>query len=184
MLIATDGMLPVEPTVEHVQRFYRPGDSVTVMTAIDLPRRFLDQLKDVTASSGVEIDEIVEAAGPGLAGLAGGDRVAERLAPSQVQSRHIEDFVARYRGELGEACTQQMVEALTAVDIEADTLVRETDGQVAAAIMDACREKRIDLLVVGSTGRGRFDGFVGSIGTKLLRHAPCDVFLVRTPPSD
>ena len=184
MLIATDGTLPVEPTVKHVERLYRPGDTVTVMTAIDLPRRLLERLKTAvaTGSDSSTIDEIVDAAGPGHMGLAGGDRVAERLAPTTVAPPPIEEFLARYRGELARTSTQPLVEALAAAGIEADTLVRETEERTAATIMDACRERRIDLLVMGSTGRGRFvEGFVGSVGTKLFRHAPCDVLLVRVP---
>lgn len=181
MLIATDGTLPVEPTVEHVGRLYQPGDTVTVMTAINLPRRLLDQLKAATATGGAGIEEIVAAAGPGHLGLAGGDRVAERLARSQVEVPVIEDFVAAYRDELGRVSTQPLIEGLAAAGMEADTLIRETEERTAATVIDACRERHIDLLVIGSTGRGRFDGFVGSTGTKLFRHAPCDVLLIRVP---
>lgn len=181
MLIATDGTLPLEPTVGHVQRIHQAGDTVTVMTAINLPRRLLEQLKVAAASGGAGIPEIVEAAGPGHLGLAGGDRIAERLASSPVEVPVIEDFVAAYRAELGRACTQPLVDALAAGGIDADTLVRETEERTAATVIDACRERRIDLLVMGSTGRGRFEGFVGSTGTKLFRHAPCDVLLIRVP---
>lgn len=182
MLIATDGMLPVGPTTEHVQRLYREGDTVTVMTAINLPRRLLNQLAAVTASGGAAIEEIVEAAGPGHLGLAGGDRVAERLARSLGEAPLVEDFVARYRSELAAVCTQPLVEALAGDGVEVETLVRETEEKTAATIIDACRERRVDLLLIGSTGRGRFEGFIGSTGTKLVRHAPCDVLLLRVPP--
>ena len=183
MLVATDGMLPVEPTVAHIERLYRPGDTVTVMTAINLPRRLLDQLKAVTAAGGSStIDEIFDAAGPGHMGLAGGDRVAERLARTAVDTPPIDEFLAHYRAELARTSTQPMVDGLAAAGIQADTLVRETEEKTAAAVLDACRERRIDLLVMGSTGRGRFvEGFVGSVGTKLFRHAPCDVLLIRVP---
>jgi nucleotide-binding universal stress UspA family protein len=185
MLVATDGMLPVEPTVAHIERLYEAGDSVTVMTAINLPRRLLEQLKAVTATGGSTrptIDEIVDAAGPGHMGLAGGDRVAERLASTAVDTRPIDEFLAHYRAELARTSTQPMVDALAAAGIQADTLVRETEEKTAAAVLDACRERRIDLLIMGSTGRGRFvEGFVGSVGTKLFRHAPCDVLLIRVP---
>lgn len=179
MLIATDGMLPVEPTVSHVTRIYQPGDSVTVMTAINLPRQLLEQLKLAATSGDMSIPEIIGAAGPS----AGGDRVAERLAGSSVSAPLIEDFIADYRAELGRSSIQPLVDALSEAGIEADTLVRETEERTAATVIDACREHRVDLLVMGSTGRGRFEGFVGSTGTKLFRHAPCDVLLIRVPSS-
>lgn len=182
MLIATDGLLPVEHTVERVQRLHEDGDAVVVMTAVNLPRRLLDRLKVVAASDGADIDEIVEAAGPGLLGMAGADRVAERLASSTVQAPVIEDFVERYLTEMAESTTQPMIDGLAAADIEADALARETENETAATIITACRDKRIDLLVIGSTGRGRFEGLLGSTGTKLVRHAPCDVLLIRVSP--
>ncbi|MGZ8784831.1 MAG: universal stress protein [Acidimicrobiia bacterium] len=36
-----------------------------------------------------------------------------------------------------------------------------------------------DVLVIGTHGRGRFEGLLGSTGTKLARLAPCTVILVR-----
>lgn len=182
LLIATDGVLPVDPTTEHAERLYRPGDTVIVMTAINLPRRLLNQLAAVTTAGGAAIEEIVEAAGPGHVGLAGGDRIAERLIRSSGEAPLVEDFVARYRAELATVRTAPLVEALAGVGIEAETLVRETEEKTAATIMDTCRERRIDLLAFGTTGKGRFEGFVGSTGTKLFRHAPCDVLLIRVPP--
>lgn len=182
MLIATDGVLPVGPTVELVKRLHRRGDTVTVMTAINLPRSLLNRLAAVTASGGANIEEIVEAAGPGHLGLAAGDRVAERLTSSMSDAPLVEDFVSRYRAELATAATQPLVDALAVEGVDADILVRETEDKTAVTIVDACRERRVDLLVIGSTGRGRFEGLVGSTGNKLLRHSPCDVLLVRVTP--
>lgn len=181
MLIATDGLLPVESTVEHVERHYRQGDAVTVMTAVNLSRHFLTQLQAVTTSGEANIEEIVEAAGPGFLGMAGADRVAERLSGGNAQEPIFEDFVEWYLGEVIAATTQPMVDGLAGAGIEADSLGRETENKTALTIMSACREKKIDLLVIGSTGRGRFEGLLGSTGTKLVRHAPCDVLLVRVP---
>jgi nucleotide-binding universal stress UspA family protein len=182
MLIATDGLLTVEPTVKHVERHYREGDTVIVMTVVNLPRRLLTQLEAVAASGGAKIDEVVEAAGPAFLGLAGADRVAERLAGPNGQEAVFEDFVTRYLAEVVSLATRPMVEGLSAAGIKADTLARESENETASTIMNTCRERDIDLLVIGSTGRGRFEGLVGSTGTKLLRHAPCDVLLIRVAP--
>lgn len=185
ILIATDGTLPVADTVAHVERMYEPGDTVIVMIAINFPRRLINQLKmAATSADGPKIEDVVEAAGPGHGGIAGGDRVAARLAGKRGEGwPPVEEFLERYRAELSQTATQPMVDGLRAAGVEADTLVRETEERTAATIMEACRERKVDLLVMGSTGRGRFEGFVGSTGTKLVRHAPCDVLMVRVAVS-
>lgn len=181
ILIATDGTLPLEPTVAHIRRLHEPGDTVTVMTAVNLPRDLLRQLQAMASSGSGRIEDIVDAAGPGLMGLAGGDRVAERLRPRDATVTAFEDVLERYYAAVARACTQPLVDALAEAGVPADTLVRETQDRTAATIIDVCRERGIDLLVIGSIGRGRFEGLVGSTGTKLFRHAPTDVLMIRVP---
>lgn len=184
ILIATDGGLPVERTVEHVSRLYRTGDRITVMTAVNLPRRLLAQLSVVgdAGGAGPSIADIVEAAGPGHGGLAGGDRVAAQLARRQGHPPPpMEELLERYRAEVAATWLQPMVDGLGDAGVEATRLVCETDNRTAATIIEACRDRKADLLLIGATGRGRFEGLVGSTGVKLMRHAPCDVMLVRVP---
>jgi len=180
ILIATDGTLPVDDTVAYVTRLHREGDTMTVMTAVNLPRQLLRQLQVIARSEGASIEEVVDAAGPGFVGIGGGDRVAERLAPTAALGS-FDDLLERYHTEVARACTQPMTDGLTEAGITAKTLVRETQNRTAATIIDVCRERKVDLLVIGSTGRGRFEGLVGSTGTKLVRHAPADVLMVRVP---
>lgn len=181
ILIATDGALPVAQAVDHVVRLHRPGDAVIVMTAVNLPRRLLTQLRAVASGHAGDIAELVDAAGPGLGGFGGGDKVAERLAAKPGDSP-LDDLVKGYLDEIAKTCTQPLVDALAEVDIDATAVVRETDNRTAATVIDVCRQRAIDVLVIGTTGQGRFDGFLGATGTKLVRHAPPDVLLVRTGP--
>lgn len=50
----------------------------------------------------------------------------------------------------------------------------------AGAVIDFAKEKGIDLIVVGSRGRGAIERFLlGSVATKIVTHAPCSVLVVR-----
>lgn len=179
ILVATDGTLPVDATVRHLQRLWKPGDDVIILTAINLPRQFLKQLASVGGGEGGSaIADIVEAAGPGMTGLGGGARAAERLAPREGPAA-LDEVLERYYRRMADENTKPLVEALQAVDIPAKPLIREARDRTAATIIEVCRERRCDLLIVGSTGRGRFEGRLGSTGTKLVRGAPADVLLVR-----
>lgn len=54
--------------------------------------------------------------------------------------------------------------------------------QVAPAegIIDLANEEQVDLIVLSTHGRSGFSRLLhGSVATKLLRHAPCPVFLVK-----
>lgn len=52
-------------------------------------------------------------------------------------------------------------------------------GDVAAAILDAARRKRIDFLVVGRHGFGPLTGWLlGSVSQKIMSLAPCKVIIV------
>lgn len=179
ILVATDGTLPVDPTVRHLQRLYQPGDEVFVLTAINLPRQFLKQLAAMApGDGGAAIADVVDAAGPGMTGLGSGARVAERLAHRE-GSAALDDVLERYYRRMADENTTPLVNALQASDVQATPLIREARDRTAATIIDVCRERRCDLLIIGSTGRGRFEGRLGSTGTKLVRGAPADVLLVR-----
>lgn len=178
ILIATDGVLPIAETVARTERLYREGDNVSVMTAINLPGHLIAALKRMSRGNTGSLEEIVDAAGPAHLGLAGGDRIAQQLA-SQEAAWPVDDYLKEYFAHVATQCTQPMADALAEIGIQAKTVVRETEERTAQTIIDACEDLEVDVLVIGATGRGRFEGLVGSTGTKLMRHAPCDVFLIR-----
>jgi len=57
-------------------------------------------------------------------------------------------------------------------------------GPVAETIIDLAYEKGADLIVMSTHGRSGLSRWVhGSIATKVLQHAPCPIFLVRSVES-
>jgi nucleotide-binding universal stress UspA family protein len=82
---------------------------------------------------------------------------------------------------------EQMQEWLKDIVIQANeqniqfkTLVRETTSSVVKEIIDVADEERVDLIVVGSTGKSRLDRMlVGSVAQGVMINAKCSVLLVR-----
>jgi len=53
-------------------------------------------------------------------------------------------------------------------------------GNAADIIISTCSEKKADLVVVGSHGRhGAKKFLLGSVSSKVVEHAPCDVLVVK-----
>jgi nucleotide-binding universal stress UspA family protein len=53
----------------------------------------------------------------------------------------------------------------------------EPCGQAAREVVEAAREVGADLVVVGR--QNALEGVLGSISSEIVRHAPCDVLVVR-----
>ena len=50
----------------------------------------------------------------------------------------------------------------------------------AGTVIDFAKDKGVDLIVVGSRGRGAIERFLlGSVATKIVTHATCSVLVVR-----
>jgi len=63
-------------------------------------------------------------------------------------------------------------------EVQLETLV--VDGSPAVSIIKLAREYDIDLLVVGSTGKGAMKrAFLGSVSAEVVEQAPCGVYVVR-----
>jgi len=57
-----------------------------------------------------------------------------------------------------------------------------TENEIRIGILDAAREWRADLIVLGSRGEKGLRRFLlGSVAEFVARHAPCSVLIVRTP---
>ncbi|MCD6533128.1 MAG: universal stress protein [Deltaproteobacteria bacterium] len=63
-------------------------------------------------------------------------------------------------------------------DIPLEIIVVE--GEPAASINHLAHKHDIDLLVIGSTGKGAMKrAFLGSVSAEVIEHAPCGVYVVR-----
>lgn len=86
-----------------------------------------------------------------------------------------------YRNELmvaGEALTNQAASGLASLGYEAHPLL--LDGPPAELIAKVAREKKPDLVIVGSHGRKRISRFVlGSVAHAVVHRAPCSVVILR-----
>jgi nucleotide-binding universal stress UspA family protein len=177
ILVATDGTLDPQSVADAVARFYQEQDSVCVMTAVNVPVDFLRGLGD----GGVqEAAQIAHEAG---ATLGAGDRAAEQLAPIMpVKERPDTDsLVSKALADAAEAQTKPVVEALKAKGIESKAIWRTTENKTARTIMATMKELESDIVIIGSHGHGKFEGLLGSTGTKLVRLAPAAVLVLRGP---
>ena len=67
---------------------------------------------------------------------------------------------------------------LEAQGVEAHVIERE--GDPARVVLDAANEGGADLIIVGTRGQGAAARLVlGSVSTKIVHDAPCDVLVVR-----
>ena len=182
VLVASDGQLPLDTATELIARIHEPGDTVTVLSAINHPREFLG---DYAAIAGVEdVARIAHEAGPGMLNVASGAKAAERLSGSGAKRRRdpgsapahpLHDyFVKTTESRLG-----PLVDRLAVRGIEATAAWVPTENQTARTILEYAALHEAELLVIGSHGRGRFEGALGSTSTKLMRRAPMPVVVIR-----
>jgi nucleotide-binding universal stress UspA family protein len=57
----------------------------------------------------------------------------------------------------------------------------EPVGDPSERLVEAAEQLGADLLVVGRRSRTPARSFLGSVSSRVVRHAPCDVLVVRTP---
>jgi len=108
----------------------------------------------------------------------------------------VENVVSRYATEFAfvdfpevqmqvEEAARTQLNAL--LDDEDRTMLRakpvlRTSMAPAAAIVEYAKTERIDLIVMGTHGRGAVAHFlVGSVAERVVRSAPCPVLTVRSP---
>ena len=177
ILVATDGTLDPAKAADAVARWHQDGDEVTVFTAMNVPTDFIDHLG---------VPGIKEAAHVALeAGQGIGDRAAEQL---KVPERHSASSptsptaapVVRALASNANERTAPVVAALKERGVAATAAWSTTDNKTAKEVITQVRRHDTKLVVIGSTGQGRFEGLLGSTGTKLVRHSPASVLVIRS----
>ncbi len=149
-------------------RLFEAGDTVTLTTVIEVPRTLLTELRSFyrTPPPQANIDEDHEYVGQPTGGT---------LSP---QWPGDDAMIARY---VDDQTTKRLAPVKTALESRGITpvvVVRESDSP-SSTVLELVGELNADVLIIGTHGRGRFEGLLGSTGTKLARLAPCSVILVR-----
>lgn len=167
VLVATDGQIDPDLATRFVAPLAGPDGDVTVLTVVEIPRRLLHDLRQVFGESPdalVRMDvETVSSVGqtPPPMSWPGDDAIINRYLDDKRTDR-----------------CGPIVDALTAAGIKATSKV--TEGDATGGILTEARESAADLIVIGSHGQGRFEGLLGSTGTKIARLAGRPVLLLRS----
>jgi nucleotide-binding universal stress UspA family protein len=168
ILIATDGNLDPDTAADLAARLAEKGDTVTLATVIEVPRTLLTELRAFyrTPPPKADIDEDHEYVGQPTAGT------LSKQWPGD------DAMIARYVADQTAKRTDPVKKALVAKGITPVVVARESDAP-AATIVELVAEYDSELLIIGTHGRSRLEGLLGSTGTKLARLAPCSLILVR-----
>lgn len=88
------------------------------------------------------------------------------------------------RFEIGKRiCYQSMETVSSEFNVKAESLICE--GEPPDVIVDIAREKKVDLISMGTYGRkGLKRLIIGSVTSKVILNAPCDVMVVKRASSD
>lgn len=78
----------------------------------------------------------------------------------------------------GQKSLKSIKEMAKGAKVELEVIIKE--GSPGNVIVKASKEKNVDLIVMGTTGRTGIDKFLlGSVSEKVVRHAHCPVMVVR-----
>lgn len=107
--------------------------------------------------------------------------VAEQVTATAAAEFYLEDLDALQKA-VEDAAAQQLAALLTADDralLSAKPVVRASPD-VAHTIVEYAKAAHVDVIVVGTHGRGPVSHFVmGSVAERVVRTAPCPVLVVR-----
>lgn len=150
VLIATAGVLPPEPVAAIVARLVDERDNVKVVTVLEIPRSFLNEIRSE------EWRPLTE----GGAGWEEEDAV-----------------IARYVEERGRRLTDPLVAALNTRDISAEVLHLEGEDK-AAAIISTAEAIDADLVVLGATRQIFAESAWESISARVMADTRRPVLVV------
>jgi nucleotide-binding universal stress UspA family protein len=169
VLVATDGEIEASTAAEFAARLAGADGRVTVLTVVEVPRTFINDIREHWGpgdSESVVADytfvETPVDRRDGPTGWPGDDAMIER---------YLADRLARN--------TRPLVDALRRRGIETVAQVVESEN-VTPTIIERVVALDADVVVIGSHGRGLFQGLLGSTGTKIVRQSPRPVLLIRS----
>ena len=156
IVIATAGVLSPEPVARFAERLAGDDGRVCVITVIEVPRSFLDEIR------------------------------SEQWHPMSEEgtaawSTEEDAVIARYVEERGGRLTAPLLAALSARGVEAE--VRFLEGEdPAATIIEACEDIDADLLMMGATKHLFDESHWESVSTRVLRESRRPVLVIPTGP--
>jgi nucleotide-binding universal stress UspA family protein len=106
-------------------------------------------------------------------------------APPQMAAGYAPETAARLQGLIEDAreSVSGTAEMLRTAGFKADS--RVVEAEIRTGILDAAKEWKADLVVLGSHGeKGLRKFFLGSVSESVARHAPCSVLIVRIPSAE
>ncbi len=151
ILIATAGVLAPEPVAEFAARLVTEEGSVFVVTVIEVPRSFLDEIRS-------------EQWHPLTEGSPDWTTEEDRV-------------IARYVEERGARITEPVLAALRNSDIEAETVFLEGEDP-AATIIRAAEDLEADLVVLGATKPLFDESQWESVSARVMRDSGRAVLVV------
>jgi len=168
VMIATDGTIDTAKAVGIASRLAHDSGLVTVYTAVVVPRGMLNEMRAASSDQAAErarelsVEYRTTPAGDSpTPHWIGDDSILDRYVRSKVKER-----------------TATLAEALDAAGVNYE-VVGEEGENASRSVLAAVDARNVDVLCIGTHGNGRFEGLLGSLSTKVTRHAPCSVVLVR-----
>ena len=169
VVIATDGDLEPDSAAHYAARLAGEAGKVTVLTVVEVPRSVLAGMRSVYGER------------TGSVTTADAEYIGTAPSPPGVAQDWPGDaaIIDRYMADQRDERCGPVMQALAARDVPAAVVAVESES-AASAIMEQLRDLKADVVCIGTLGRGRFEGLLGSVGTKIARLAPCDVVLIRS----
>jgi nucleotide-binding universal stress UspA family protein len=168
VLVVTDGKLEPGQVVSYVAPLAGNG-SVTVMTVTEIPRALL---RDLRSDFGEHPAPSV-ASDAEYVGVSGGGSEPAINYPGD------DAIIAQYLGNRDTDVCGPLIDALAAAGVSCTSESLESEN-AAATLISEIRSRDIGLVVIGSHGQGRFEGLLGSTGTKVARLSAVPVLLLRS----
>lgn len=151
VLIATAGVLPPEPVAAIVERLVDTRDQVKVVTVLEIPRSFLNEIRS-------------EEWRPLTEGAPGWDEEEDAV-------------IARYVEERGRRLTDPVIAALRTREIDAKALHLEGEDK-AGAIIRTAEEFDADLVILGATRQIFAESAWESISARVMADTQRPVLVV------
>lgn len=156
ILIATAGALPPAAVVDLVTGLWSPGSTIIVMSSIEVPRSFLEEL---------DTEEWRPFADTGM-------------------SAESERQVARYVDERGRRLVQPILSGLDAAGLAAHPLFVESSDP-ATAIIETAAGQNVELIIMGATRPIFTEDVWQSVAVKVMQASSIPVVMIpgltRTP---